>query len=119
MTRMITRALAVFAGLALATLSAAAQAPEKKQIKLAVGGKSSLYYLPLTLTEQLGYFKEQGLDVEISDFAGGAKALQALIGGSADVVTGAYEHTIRATLTMAAEMSADEWLRLNLPKMGF
>ena len=95
MTRMITRALAVFAGLALATLSAAAQAPEKKQIKLAVGGKSSLYYLPLTLTEQLGFFKEQGLDVEISDFAGGAKALQALIGGSADVVTGAYEHTIR------------------------
>ena len=36
-----------------------------------------------------------GLDVTITDFGGGAKSLQALIGGSADVVTGAYEHTIR------------------------
>src|SRR6476620_9779316 len=44
--------------------------------------------------EKLGYFKAEGLDLEISDFAGGAKALQALVGGSADVVSGAYEHTI-------------------------
>jgi NitT/TauT family transport system substrate-binding protein len=33
--------------------------------------------------------------VEINDFGGGAKSLQALIGGSVDIVTGAYEHTIR------------------------
>ena len=95
MYKPIFRAAAVLASFALSTLAAIAEVPEKPQIKLAVGGKASLYYLPLTLTEQLGYFKEQGLDVEISDFAGGAKALQALIGGSADVVTGAYEHTIR------------------------
>src|SRR5215217_587295 len=61
---------------------------------IAVGGKAAFYYLPLTISEQLGYFKAEGLDVEISDFAGGAKALQALVGGSADVVSGAYEHTI-------------------------
>jgi NitT/TauT family transport system substrate-binding protein len=91
----LLRAFAVLAGTALGIVVAAAQAPEKPSLKLAVGGKSSLYYLPLTIAEQLGYFKEQGLDVEISDFAGGAKALQALVGGSADVVTGAYEHTIR------------------------
>jgi len=29
-------------------------------VPLAVGGKSSLYYLPLTITERLGYFKEAG-----------------------------------------------------------
>ena len=52
-------------------------------------------YLPLTVTDRLGYFKDEGLDVEISDLAGGAKALQALIGGSADVVTGAFDHTIQ------------------------
>ncbi len=69
--------------------------PEKPDIVLGVGGKSSLYYLPLTLTERLGYFKEQGLNVSITDFGGGSKSLQSLIGGSADVVTGAYEHTIR------------------------
>jgi NitT/TauT family transport system substrate-binding protein len=59
-----------------------------------VGGKAAFYYLPLTISEQLGYFKAEGLDVEISDFAGGSRALQALVGGSADVVSGAYEHTI-------------------------
>lgn len=67
---------------------------EKSKIAIAVGGKAAFYYLPLTISEQLGYFKAEGLDVEISDFAGGAKALQALVGGSADVVSGAYEHTI-------------------------
>ena len=67
---------------------------EKPKLALAVGGKSAFYYLPLTISEQLGYFKAEGLDVEISDFAGGAKALQALMGNSADVVSGAYEHTI-------------------------
>ncbi len=75
--------------------TAQAQAPEKKQMTLGVGGKSALYYLPLTIAERLGYFKEQGLDVIINDFRGGAQSLQALAGGSVDVVTGAYEHTIR------------------------
>jgi NitT/TauT family transport system substrate-binding protein len=67
---------------------------EKSRVGIAVGGKASFYYLPLTLAEQLGYFKAEGLTVEISDFAGGARALQAVVGGSADVVSGAYEHTI-------------------------
>lgn len=71
-----------------------AQMLEKTHIAIAVGGKAGFYYLPLTIAEQLGYFKAEGLDVEISDFAGGAKALEALVGGSADVVSGAYEHTI-------------------------
>ncbi|WP_460448778.1 ABC transporter substrate-binding protein [Alsobacter sp. SYSU BS001988] len=83
------------AALLLAGSAAFAQAPEKKEVKLGVGGKALLYYLPLTIAERKGFFKEQGLDVEISDFAGGAKSLQGLIGGSLDVVTGAYEHTIR------------------------
>jgi NitT/TauT family transport system substrate-binding protein len=68
--------------------------PEKPKVGIAVGGKNGLYYLPLTLAERLGYFKEEGLDVTISDFAGGSKSLQAVVGGSADVVSGAYEHTI-------------------------
>lgn len=71
-----------------------AQTLEKPKVSIAVGGKNLFYYLPLTVADQLGYFKDEGLQVEISDFAGGAKALQALIGGSADVVSGAFEHTI-------------------------
>jgi NitT/TauT family transport system substrate-binding protein len=87
-------AAAAVLALGLAT-GAQAQAPEKTDLTLGVGGKGLLYYLPLTLTERLGYFKEEGLNVTITDFGGGSKALQSLIGGSADVVTGAYEHTIR------------------------
>ena len=67
---------------------------EKTKISIAVGGKATFYYLPLSLAEQLGYFKSEGLEVDISDFAGGAKALQAVVGGSADVCSGAYEHTV-------------------------
>ncbi|HYD07117.1 MAG TPA: ABC transporter substrate-binding protein [Reyranella sp.] len=67
---------------------------EKPDVHIAVGGKASFYYLPLTIAEQLGYFKEEGLNVKISDFAGGSVALRAVVGGSADVVSGAYEHTV-------------------------
>ena len=86
----------VGAALVAASLAAGAwaQAPEKKKITIAVGGKSLFYYLPLTVAERKGYFKDEGLEVEIPDFAGGARALQALVGGSADMVSGAYEHTI-------------------------
>jgi sulfonate transport system substrate-binding protein len=85
---------AIAFGLALTGVGEA-QGIEKKSLTLAVGGKTALYYLPLTICERLGYFKEQGLDVTINDFRGGAQSLQALVGGSVDVVTGAYEHTIR------------------------
>jgi NitT/TauT family transport system substrate-binding protein len=83
-------------GIAAAALPlwASAQTLEKPKLTLAVGGKNLFYYLPLTIAEQLGYFKAEGLDVTIVDFAGGAKALQAVVGGSADVVSGAFEHTI-------------------------
>jgi NitT/TauT family transport system substrate-binding protein len=92
-----TLAAAIVAGsplLPMAVATAQAQAPEKKKVTIAVGGKPALYYLPLSIAEQLGYFKDEGLDVEIVDFAGGSKSLQAVVGGSADVVAGAYEHTI-------------------------
>jgi len=94
----------VAVGLAL-SVAAHAASLEKPSLVLAVGGKTTLYYLPLTIAEQLGYFKEEGLSVEIQDFPGGAKALQALIGGSADVVSGAYEHTI-VMQTLAQKLQA-------------
>ena len=82
-------------GIALLAAAFAAQAQiEKRDVHIAVGGKSALYYLPLTITERLGYFKDEGLNVRISDFAGGTRSLEAVVGGSADVVSGSYEHTI-------------------------
>jgi NitT/TauT family transport system substrate-binding protein len=95
MRRTVLKALlAAPAAVALPRFSLAQTKPEKAKLTIAVGGKNLFYYLPLTIAEQLGYFKAEGLEVEIPDFAGGSKALQALVGGSADVVSGAYEHTI-------------------------
>jgi len=82
-------------GFALLLLAFSAQGQiEKRDVHIAVGGKVALYYLPLTITERLGYFKDEGLNVRISDFAGGTRSLEAVVGGSADVVSGSYEHTI-------------------------
>jgi NitT/TauT family transport system substrate-binding protein len=89
------RHFALLAAAAVAAPTLRAQGKlEKSRVSIAVGGKAAFYYLPLTIAEQLGYFKAEGLDLEISDFAGGSRALQAVVGGSADVVSGAYEHTI-------------------------
>ncbi len=83
----------VASALAAAAVTTHAQI-EKRDVHIAVGGKVALYYLPLTITERLGYFKDEGLNVRISDFAGGTRSLEAVVGGSADVVSGSYEHTI-------------------------
>jgi NitT/TauT family transport system substrate-binding protein len=79
---------------ALALTRRAHAQPETTKVSIAVGGKNLLYYLPLTIAESQGYFKDEGLDVSIVDFAGGSQALRAVVGGSADVVSGAFEHTL-------------------------
>ncbi len=84
----------LLAGSATLAAPALSWAQAHPKVTLAVGGKNLLYYLPLTVAETRGYFKDEGLDLTIVDFAGGSRALQAVIGGSADVVSGAYEHTI-------------------------
>ncbi len=67
---------------------------ERSKIAIAVGGKSTFYHLPLTIAEQLGYFQAEGLDVEIMDFVSSTRALQAVMAGSADIVSGAYEQIL-------------------------
>lgn len=74
-------------------------APKPATVRIGVGGQNQLVYLPATLAKQLGYFTEEGVSVELQEFSGGAKALEALMGGSVDVVSGFYDHTIQ----MAAE----------------
>src|SRR2546421_1486102 len=92
MSRLPVRAAALL--LAVAAAAPAAEKLEQPKVIIAVGGKSLFYYLPLTLAERLGYFKDEGLEVQIVDFPGGAKGLQAMVGGSADVVSGAVGHVV-------------------------
>lgn len=86
---------AVLGGASLAFPALALQTrPERTRVTIAVAGKASIYHLPLTIAEQRGYFRAEGLDVDIVDHTGASRALQALTNGVADVVSGAYEQTI-------------------------
>jgi NitT/TauT family transport system substrate-binding protein len=94
------RVVALIACLAACAVGCDRRAPTgRATVRLAIGGQNQLVYLPTTLTRELGFYTAEGLDVDLQDFAGGSKALQALVGGSADVVSGFYDHTIQ----MAAE----------------
>ena len=89
------RALATAAlGLLVGAPLRAQPRPERARVTLALGGKHTLYYLPVLLAAQLGYFSDEGLTVELQDHPGGGPAAQAVIGGQADMAAGAYEHTI-------------------------
>lgn len=64
-------------------------------MRLAVGGQAQFIYLVATLAQDLGYYRDESIDVTIQDFPGGSKSLEALLGGSTDVVCGFYDHTIQ------------------------
>ena len=78
--------------LALVLTSGLAAAQSK--ITLAVGGGACLCYLPTVLAKQLGEFDKAGLAVELVDLKGGSDALKAVLGGSADVVSGYFDHCV-------------------------
>src|SRR6202521_4248223 len=80
-------------GVSLAVLAFASGAAMAK-ITIAVGGAGCLCYLPTVLAEQLGEYKKAGVDVELINFKGGSQALTAVLGGSADVVSGYYDHCV-------------------------
>jgi len=63
-------------------------------IKIMVGGIDKVIYLPAKLTEQLGYFKEQGINVQLLTEPAGAQAENVLISGDVNGVVGFYDHTI-------------------------
>jgi NitT/TauT family transport system substrate-binding protein len=68
--------------------------PERTKLAIAVDGQSALHYLPLTLAEQLGFFKAEGLDVEVVDFSSGAAAAQAVASGAVQVGAGDFAHLL-------------------------
>ena len=64
------------------------------RIVLIVSGIEKQIYLPARLAEQQGYFREQGLDVELVSEVSGIDAEDMLLAGAAQGVVGAYDHTI-------------------------
>ncbi len=90
MKKLIGRLAGTLLALALTSGFAAAQS----KITVAVGGGACLCYLPTVLAKQLGEFEKAGLNVELVDLKGGSDALKAVLGGSADVVSGYFDHCV-------------------------
>jgi NitT/TauT family transport system substrate-binding protein len=90
MPAMLRRLVTTLAALLLSSGLALAQT----KITLAVGGAGCLCYLPTILAKQLGEFDKAGINVEVVDFKGGSESLKAVIGGSADVVSGYFDHCV-------------------------
>jgi NitT/TauT family transport system substrate-binding protein len=63
-------------------------------LKIMVGGLNKQIYLPNMLTQQLGYFKQEGLNVTLIDEASGQSAEDEVLAGQVDAGSGSYNHTI-------------------------
>ena len=90
MNKLLGKLAGTLLALTLSTGFAAAQS----KITIAVGGGACLCYLPTVLAKQLGEYDKAGLAVELVDLKGGSDALKAVLGGSADVVSGYFDHCV-------------------------
>src|ERR1700681_4125561 len=86
--------LAKLAATLLALVLISAPAAAQTKVTIAVGGGACLCYLPTVLAKQLGEYDKAGLSVELVDLKGGSDALKAVLGGSADVVSGYFDHCV-------------------------
>ena len=94
MPTLFRRLTGALAALVLSTCLMTGSALAQSKVTLAIGGASCLCYLPTMLAHQLGEYKKAGVDVDIIQFKGGSEALKAVMGGSADVVSGYFDHTV-------------------------
>src|ERR1700689_56376 len=81
-------------GALLALVLTSGLAAAQTRITVAVGGGACLCYLPTVLAKQLGEFDKAGVSVDLVDLKGGSDALKAVLGGSADVVSGYFDHCV-------------------------
>ena len=85
-------AISACGGAASSNSSGGSGAPAS--LKIMVGGLNKQIYLPNMLTRQLGYFKEENLDVTLIDEASGQSSEDEVVAGNVDAGSGSYNHTI-------------------------
>lgn len=64
------------------------------KVTLMVGGLEKIIYLPAKLTESLGYFKDEGLEVTLMNEPAGVDAENEMLAGKIDGTVGFYDHNI-------------------------
>ncbi len=77
-----------------AVLFASASALAADKVTIIVGGYEKQIYLPAKLTESLGYFKAEGLEVELLNEASGVDAENEMLAGAVQGVVGFYDHCV-------------------------
>ena len=77
-----------------ATVLATSSAMAADKVTIIVGGYEKQIYLPAKLTEALGYFKAEGLDVELLNEASGVDAENEMLAGAVQGVVGFYDHCV-------------------------
>lgn len=82
------------------------------EVRIALGGRAALDFIPVYLASSLGIFREEGLEVTLQDLASTAKATQALLGGSTDVVAGGYDAAVELAIkgqALQAIVTLERW----------
>jgi NitT/TauT family transport system substrate-binding protein len=64
------------------------------KVSIMVGGYEKQIYLPAKLAEGLGYFKAEGLDVELLNEGAGVDAENEMLAGAVQGVVGFYDHCV-------------------------
>src|SRR5437764_12103366 len=90
MRKLLAALLAIPLAAAFAAAPAAAQTP----VKIMAGGIDKQIYLPAKLAAQLGFFKEQGLDVELFNSTSSSQAATALLAREVQGVVALSDHTV-------------------------
>lgn len=79
--------------LGLFLLLAGCSSSKSPQVRIAIVTAPTTY-LPVYLAHSLGYFDQEHLNVRLHEVSGTSKAMEALLGGSADLATSFYESAI-------------------------
>ena len=71
--------------------------PARLEARMVVGVSTvNVAFLPIYLTQDKGFFKDEGLDVLVVMFNAGATNLQAIIGGDVQIMAGGVPETVLA-----------------------
>lgn len=89
----------------------------KEKVVMAISGLGAMVYLPVALGQQLGYFADEGIDLQVQDFKGGSQSGEAIIGGSVDFASMAVDQVVKAQtqgaqLRMIADYTKDPCITL-------
>lgn len=92
------RGLLAFIVLVIGIMGPVGHALAAEQVGITIGGAGTLQYLPLEVGHALGYFREQGLDVDLQYVKSGTHAATALLTGGVDFSGNALDHAVKAAL---------------------